>query len=266
MRLAFLITLLFCAGLKAQDPFDPFWNVQTNAAAAPPPEFSYTSVVFDGTTGYLSRGADLTGVIDSGQFTLSVWLKNTDYSAQHFILANTLFGFPGLDFYWDGTGVTRLRAWDSGSSSLGDVGLPAVTTTAWVHWLISVDCGGTTRIYTNDVQYYSGADYSAGSIDLTQGDFFIGATGIGGSFFNGLMSEFWFVTGTAIDISNSTNRRKFISALLKPVNLGADGSTPTGSAPAIYLHNATPNFQNNLGGGGGLTLNGTITDGGSDKP
>ncbi len=32
MRLAFLITLLFCDGLQAQDPFDPFWNVQVSAA------------------------------------------------------------------------------------------------------------------------------------------------------------------------------------------------------------------------------------------
>jgi len=54
--------------------------------------------------------------------------------------------------------------------------------------------------------------------------------------------------------------QKFRSAGGKPVSLGSDGSTPTGTAPTVYLKNPFGTFQNNLGGGGNFTVTGTLAD------
>ena len=38
-----------------------------------------------------------------------------------------------------------------------------------------------------------------------------------------------------MDFTTTSNRRKFIDASGNPEDLGSDGSTPTGTAPEIYL-------------------------------
>ena len=53
------------------------------------------------------------------------------------------------------------------------------------------------------------------------------------------------------------NRRKFISAAGRPVNLGANGSGPTGNQPIIYC--PTGDGTNNLGYGGNFSANGSPT-------
>lgn len=62
-----------------------------------------------------------------------------------------------------------------------------------------------------------------------------------------------------IDFSNVTNRRLFIDAGGNPVNLGTDGSLPTGSAPDIFLSGDTDTWHVNKGTSGGFTENGTLT-------
>ena len=62
-------------------------------------------------------------------------------------------------------------------------------------------------------------------------------------------------------MSTATNRLKFLAADGKPANLGADGSTPTGTQPILYLANPFGTFQNNLGSGGNFTENGELTEG-----
>src|SRR4029078_636750 len=58
---------------------------------------------------------------------------------------------------------------------------------------------------------------------------------------------------TWMDLTSSANRRKFISATLKPVNLGSTDATPTGTAPLFYFGNPAASFATNLGTGGYLT-------------
>lgn len=50
------------------------------------------------------------------------------------------------------------------------------------------------------------------------------------------IAEVWYNPGMFMDFSDESNRAKFHSAELTPVNLGNDGSFPTGSAPFVYLH------------------------------
>jgi len=75
-----------------------------------------------------------------------------------------------------------------------------------------------------------------------------------------------------LDLDTVSNRRLFNDgsgggAGGKPVNLGSDGSTPTGNQPIIYLNGDETNFQINAGSGGNLTVTGALTacsDGPSD--
>lgn len=66
----------------------------------------------------------------------------------------------------------------------------------------------------------------------------------------GDFANMWIAPGVYIDFTVMANRRKFITAANKPVNLGSDGSTPTGTAPAIYFTGNASSFGSNAGPGG----------------
>lgn len=89
----------------------------------------------------------------------------------------------------------------------------------------------------------------------------VGKSGFGNEF-DGDMAEFW-LSMTRLDFSVEANRRKFYSATGKPVDVGSDGSTPTGSAPEVYLSvrpgDAAADFVTNRGSGNNFTQNGTLT-------
>ena len=73
------------------------------------------------------------------------------------------------------------------------------------------------------------------------------------------IADFYFNPTTYIDLSVTANRRKFISASLHPVDRGATGSIPTGTAPIMYQSGAVASWQTNKGTGGGFTLTGALT-------
>lgn len=76
----------------------------------------------------------------------------------------------------------------------------------------------------------------------------------------GNVADFWFAPGQFIDFSIEANRRKFIGADGKPVDLGSDGSAPTGAAPTIFLSGDDAGFATNRGTGGAFTLTGALTN------
>lgn len=88
-------------------------------------------------------------------------------------------------------------------------------------------------------------------------DFRIGANGSNAAIFNGSMFNYWW-DQNLLDISSTSNRRKFIDTSGKPVDLGADGSTPTGSTPILYLEGGKYTFGQNRGAGDDLTIVGVL--------
>lgn len=79
--------------------------------------------------------------------------------------------------------------------------------------------------------------------------------------FTGDVADLWIAPGQFIDFSVTENRRKFISASNKPVNLGVNGATPTGTAPVIFFSGDASSFgQPNLGSGGAFSHTGSLTD------
>lgn len=79
------------------------------------------------------------------------------------------------------------------------------------------------------------------------------------------IADFWWARGQSFLDSDGTIpeslRHKFISSG-RPANLGANGETPTGTAPDIFLHRAVgadeTTFANNLGTGGPFSIVGTL--------
>ncbi len=108
----------------------------------------------------------------------------------------------------------------------------------------SINNGGTNK-------YYIGRPYTTATTQIFHGD----------------LSEFYLdVDAAGLTMTNVVNRRKFITDVPDPAALGADGSTPTGEQPLIYLGNAFGTFQTNLGYGGDFTVTGGTLTAAADSP
>ena len=140
--------------------------------------------------------------------------------------------------------------------------------TGWNHFLMSGNLATSTfHMYANGVNVLdTGATVAVNSnIDFT-GLFHVGRIGSASTAFYGEMAEFW-LDDSFIDFSSSTNREKFRSSGGAAVDVGSDGSTPTGSAPLVYLHldsgETGNNFASNAGTGGDLSVTaGALTNAG----
>lgn len=82
--------------------------------------------------------------------------------------------------------------------------------------------------------------------------------GLGGTDdMNGCLSEVYIAPNQFIDLTVQANREKWRSSGGSPVDLGSDGSTPTGTAPRGYFKNEFSTFTTNSGTGGNFSKEGT---------
>lgn len=235
-----------------------------------PPSLTVDAADFDGTNDDLGR-ATLTAQANSKSGIFSVWLRPD-------ALANVNI-FDGLDTGVFSTAFNMLISnvaagdWDlllltTAGATVIDYRCTAggrLTTGAWQNILCSWDASTTTlHMYRNDVDakgagIINNAEACHGIVDeWSVGDF----SGGGGGRYDGGMAELYFAPGQYIDLSVEANRRKFISATGKPVDLGSTGATPTGTAPLVYLHlsdgETANNFAVNRGTGGNFTVTGAL--------
>lgn len=130
----------------------------------------------------------------------------------------------------------------------------------WKHVLWSFN-GTTQHLYVNDATDLTSVANLDETSDLTLSPWAVGAGSDASAKLNADVAEFWIAHGVYIDLSQAANRAKFISGG-KPVDLGADGSLPTGSAPTVYLSvrpgDAASAFATNRGSGGNFTENGAL--------
>lgn len=221
-------------------------------------QYAANAVNFDGSV-YLSRGADLTGNADSNAISLSFWAKApTSQDLERTIYTNKNQTF-GITFSLNSLVI-------SGSNSAGTQILNAVFSAvsdpdSWNHFMFSADLSDTGKrhAYVNgsaaSITYNT---YTNGLIDHTVADHTIGSLDGGLSKFTGDISDVWIDLANYIDLSNSSNRAKFISGASKPVDLGSSGERPTGSSPKIFLSGDTSTWHTNKGTGGGFTENGAL--------
>jgi hypothetical protein len=225
-------------------------------AAAP---FAAVAVNFDGTNDWLTRGAQFASAGDVKTGLVSLWFNKLGGDG---VLAQ-LFGTTSrFSVRLLTTNVLDIV----GSNAAGATSLDLRTTptyaagSGWKHILASWDLNATTgQLYVNDAAPALSINTRNNDIiDYTNGDWSVGALVAGTSKLNGDLAEVFFHP-TFLDLSVTANRRLFISATGKPVSLGANGSTPLGVQPALYLGNPLASWHTNLGSDGGMTLHGTLT-------
>lgn len=215
---------------------------------------------------WMERDANPTGMADGKACTLSVWLNfagddgvlqvlshNTSARLQLTKQTGNTLRIDGVGT--DGTTLVRINS----TAAL-------VAAEGWHHVLISFDKAVETRrhFYIDGVDVISvttflsdDVDGNVTLVDFERTDWAIGSNvGAGTGDFNGCMSEYWFTT-TYIDLSVQANREKFRSAGGTPVDLGADGSTPTGTAAILYFKSIFSSWTVNSGTGGDFVKKGT---------
>lgn len=220
----------------------------------------YYPVTFDVGTDHLSATAATVGVADSNQITGSFWFRlnatSIDMNFQHHTSASRF-----AVTYEGSCDCITIGGKNAGGTDILMIVGPVIADNNWHHLLYSFDLSQPSATHAH--MYLDGADasptintFTSGPLDLNQNGVGIGGFVTGGSF-NGDMAAFWFDT-SYIDLSEESNRSKFISGAGLPAYLGADGALPTGSPPLIFLSGESSGWHSNKGTGGGFTLNGTL--------
>lgn len=197
--------------------------------AKAPPTFNPLGVDFDGST-YLTSSAAMTGVASASNGIFSCWAR-LDGGDASFMEIFGVGATAGL-FYIDRSSGNKIREIPLGSSLTSSTSFTSGGT--WRH-ILSAWQSGNQYLYVTDVSEATNTTaLSAANFNVTD---YVGTdnTSPNTRNWNGCLAELYFAPGQYLDITNSTNRRKFITAGGRPVDLGSDGSTPTGSVPQIYL-------------------------------
>ena len=168
------------------------------------------------------------------------------------ILSSGLLNIVGAN----SDGTTRLNAIGSTIFSAG--------TLYHIAFAIDLSDPALRHVYINRVsETMTWNAYTEFSIDPTLPSINWFASGLvsGPFLFKGDVGHLYNAIGQWLDLSNVTNLNKFIDVAGEAVDLGADGSTPTGTAPLMYFKGAAASFATNLGTGGAFSVaGGSITD------
>ena len=217
--------------------------------------YEANAVNFDGST--TKANATVT-IGNSKLLTFSCWIKASTNASEIKMAGG---GGTSLDDFVVNTSGKVEFKWrnSSGSGILATTANDTLASTNWTHVLISVDMAdsGKRHMYINDTQQTTGvfSTYTNALLNGSSQDFAVSPTFVAA--FD--IADLYIDMGTYTDFSVLSNRRRFISSSLKPVDLGSDGSLPTGGSPEIYLSGDTGSWHTNKGTIGGFTESGTIT-------
>lgn len=245
--------LLFSCVAHAQEPF---FLIQQGYAT--------TGSFYDGTNDFQKTAANPTGMADGKTGTVSFWINLAGGDgARQDVLNNTEAAASGWRLSRQTTNTFVIVG-----QNVATIEILRITSTGtytassgWINVLASWDlAAGTCLLYINDANAKSGAGTCTNdtiNYASISGPWAFGAEqNDNANKVNGCMAEIWFNT-SFIDISTEANRRKFISATKRPVNLGINGSLPTGSQPLMYSPIA--DLSANKGSSGNFTTTGALT-------
>ena len=220
------------------------------------------AVVFDGTNDLITL--DDYGTSDQrANWIITFWVKmNEDGTMQqfHYGTGSTF----ELSRFADNT--VNINTYGPGGSGWRNVLLSNTTLTVSDGWTwVGICCNGTSSgsfMFFNDTNVTTMPRESTSSEDNSIGGIVGGQTGTSYRL-NADMFNFYIHMDGYMDFSVEANRRKFISNTGEPVDLGADGSEPTGAAPTAYyalVPGADPDtFAEGKGAGGDATITGAFT-------
>ena len=225
--------------------------------------FSCDGVNFDGTNDYVTWASGWSGVVDGNELLYSYWIKRTGAGEQ--VILGSALGSLNMSWQSSGSAYWTTTMWTHSPQTrlyyLQSNVAYAPTGGDWLHVLASFNAG-VPYLYINNVNVLVDNHSIDGQIDFANGAINIGANTSGTQKMANDLAEFWYFPNVSLDLSVAANRAKF-SEDGKPISLGTDGSLPTGTAPAVYLHQDTgeapANFKDNKGTGGDGVIVGTLT-------
>lgn len=232
--------------------------------------YAANGVDFDGSNDWLNRGADLTSNANGKKFLFSGWFRLDGGDGAGQVIYENTGARISIRRHTDDK-IRVISRNTSGTIILNCLSTGTYTTDAtWRHLLVGVDLSvPEIFIYVDDVDDTGTPSVlTDDTIDFTRAEHVVGANTIGNVKFNGCFADIYFnsTSGDYLDFSTESNRRKFIDASGNVVDLGSDGSTPTGNQPIIFFSGTTTGWETNLGYGGGFTENGALTDCSDDPP
>ena len=224
-------------------------------------------VKFDGSNDYLSYSG--TPMPDGPAGTFSCWFRfdavrsSLGYQQYFYQSGGTFFDVRRNEY-----NKLSLIGYTSASGFLFSVYSASATwgavSTAWHHIVISWNlvASPVCHMYIDGVSDVNIISISAGNINYagsgsTQK---LGAGINGADKFPGQMAQF-YLTNEYINITQASNLAKFISTDGTPVDMAANGSTPTGTAAKLFFNSALDSWHTNDGTGGGMTETGALTAG-----
>ena len=219
--------------------------------------YTAQGVHFNGST-YMTSSA-LTGIADGSKGILSFWFKFTGNDGFYQIIFENRAPTIGLNRDPSGHFAFTLNNTSAGVA-LNWNGTTAYTSsmTNWVHILAAWDFSGSgvTSLHVDDSAVTPPTSSGATTIDYlsTDTNFDFGARNGGSLVAHMDIADFYFNTVDFLDFNTTSNRRKFIDGSGKPVDLGATGATPTGTAPMILFKGPVASWHTNKGTGGGFSI------------
>jgi hypothetical protein len=227
-----------------------------------PSEYWADCALFNGTNDGVREPGGITGLANGKVFSLAVAFKvNVAATADSVLNLDdggsgwSTHGRLSLNLGAGDATLIQIRGANSSASVILDAASSSASigTTDWHVVLISIDLtdSGKRNLYVDGVSDYNHTTYTNDTIEMAPtGDVVIGSS-LSTNRFDGKIGFFWF-DDSYVDFSDETTRLKFFDAFNYPVDLGADGSLPTGSQPLVYLNNDF-HLGTNLGSAGNFT-------------
>ena len=220
---------------------------------------------FDGTNDYIKRSSVFSpaaGTSDTAIF--SCWFR-ADASGTALLFDANVNTSYRVQIAWTAANkVWCLFSTNGGGTLVLDVISSALATGTWYHVLLSFDASASARhLYINGTSDANSVTQTNNNIDWSGiNNTVVGDINGTGFKFDGGLAEFYFAPGQYLDFSVQANREKFRTSGGKPANLGATGSSPTGTDPLIYLHlddgETANNFAINRAASGNFTVTGAL--------
>lgn len=228
------------------------------------PPYAAVAATFDGANDYMLRGGGLTGAADSKVLTVSFWAKfNEDGSDYQTIFVGNYpgGGTPGVGIFIYRLASQRIyvECYNAAGTqifkALSHASVPFDVASGWRHFMCSVNLATAAQhIYVDGANHLVTDTLTDDTIDYTQTQWCIGAVDDGTFKTDCCLSELYINIAEYVDLSDAGNRARFYNAG-EPVDLGSDGSFPTGTAPTIYMKAWT---GANAGSGGNFAITGSL--------
>jgi hypothetical protein len=221
--------------------------------------YTPTAASSDGSV-YLTATAIPSGLSDSKTMTISVWIKPDAGSDG----ANDIItSFYATSTQWrvrkTSANTINFLAKDTGGVEAINITSTSTVTSAagWKHVLIVIDMDvkANTKIYVNgNSDTWTETTFVVGqTLNLTAGSgtWSVFALGNGTEIFTGSLSDLWIQ-----DTKNDVLADYYLDG--EPVDLGPNGTFPTGSQPVFYFsrNGSGDNWAVNGGTGGNMTVTG----------